>query len=250
MPERFKGKTVLITGAAGGLGKTMTQAFAAEGARVVIAARGHHEADATRLASEVGNGSMFVALDVADEASWKSAVQTVEDRAGPIAVLVNNAAMIAQGSVEEVDLDEWRKVMETNLTGDLLSIRAIVPSMRKLGGGSILMISSIAALHPAPGLVAYSCSKWAIRGLVRTAAAELAKDNIRVNALHPGIIETPLAYDKDGKPLVPVDHLAIPRNASTEEIARYALFLASDEAAFSTASEVVADGGFALGAVR
>ncbi len=197
-----------------------------------------------------GNGSLFVPLDVADEASWAAAIATIEERAGPVAVLINNAAMIAQGGVEDVELDDWRKVIETNLTGDLLSIRAVAPSMRKVGGGSIVMISSIAGLHPTPGLVAYGCSKWAVRGLVLTAAAELARDNIRVNALHPGIIETPLAYGADGKPLVPVDKLAIPRNATTGEITRYALFIASEDAVFSTGSEFVADGGYALGPIR
>lgn len=250
MPERFVDRTVVITGAAGALGQTMARAFAAEGARVALAAREHHAGDATKLAEELGGGAFFVALDVADEASWAGAVATIEDRAGPVSVLVNNAAMIALGGVEDVKLDEWRQVIETNLTGDLLSIRAVAPSMRKRGGGSIVMISSIAGLHSTPGLVAYGCSKWAIRGLVRTAASELAKDNIRVNALHPGIIETPLAYGPDGKPLVPVDGLAIPRNATTEEITRYVLFIASEDAAFSTASEFVADGGYSLGPIR
>jgi 3alpha(or 20beta)-hydroxysteroid dehydrogenase len=250
MAERFTGKTVLITGAAGGLGETMTRAFAAEGACVAVAARDHHAEEASKLAEEVGNGSLFVALDVADEASWASAVSTIEQRAGPVSVLINNAAMIALGGVEDVDLDEWRKVIETNLTGDLLSIRAVAPSMRKLGGGSIVMISSIAGLHPTPGLAAYGCSKWGVRGLVLTAASELAKDNIRVNALHPGIIETPLAYDPDGKPLVPVDKFAVPRNATTGEIAKYVLFVASEDAVFSTGSEFIADGGYALGPIR
>ncbi|MBZ9772401.1 SDR family NAD(P)-dependent oxidoreductase [Mesorhizobium sp. CO1-1-8] len=206
MSDRFAGKTVLVTGAAGALGQT--------------------------IAGEVRNNSLFVALDVADEASWAAAVATIEERAGPISVLINNAAMIALGGIEDVKLDEWRRVIDTNLTGDLLGIRAVAPSMRKLGGGSIVMVSSIAGLHPTPGLVAYGCSKWALRGLVRTAASELAKDNIRVNALHPGIIETQLAYDKDGRPLVPVDKFAIPRNATTDEIARYVLFIASEDALF------------------
>jgi 3alpha(or 20beta)-hydroxysteroid dehydrogenase len=250
MSDRFAGKTVIITGAAGALGVTMARAFASEGACVVLAARPHHETEATTLAEEIGNGSIFVALDVADEASWAAAISTIEARVGPVSVLINNAAILAVGGVEEVSLEDWRKVIDTNLTGDFLSIRAVAPSMRKRGGGSIVMISSIAALHPAPGLVAYSCSKWALRGLTRTAAYELARDNIRVNAIHPGIIETPLAYHSDsGEPLVPVDKFAIPRNADTAEIAKYVLFVASEDAAFSTASEFVADGGYALGPI-
>lgn len=120
--------------------------------------------------------------------------------------------------------------------------------MRKAGGGSIVNVNSIAGLVGAPGLVSYGASKWAIRGLSRTAAMEFARDNVRVNSVHPGIVNTPLAYDKEtGKELVPVDSFAIPRQASPEEIAEYILFVASEQAAFSTGCEFVADGGFLLG---
>jgi len=163
---------------------------------------------------------------------------------------INNAAYLAVGGVEAVALAEWRAVIETNLTGAFLGKRAAAPSMRKGGGGSIVNISSIAGLHGTPGLAAYGASKWGIRSLTRTAAYELARDGIRVNSVHPGIIDTPLAYDpKTGLELVPVDDFAIPRMASVDEIAAYVLFVASDEAAFSTGSEFVADGGFALGAI-
>ncbi len=133
-------------------------------------------------------------------------------------------------------------MLDTNLTGALLGIRAAAPSMRKAGGGSIVNVNSIAGLTAAPGLVAYSSSKWAVRGLTRAAAKELARDNIRVNAVHPGIIETPLAYDPDG-------NLAVPRNASPDEIAGFILFTASDQARFATGSEVLADHGYMLGAI-
>ncbi|MBP2339605.1 3alpha(or 20beta)-hydroxysteroid dehydrogenase [Saccharothrix coeruleofusca] len=119
--------------------------------------------------------------------------------------------------------------------------------MRKAGGGAIVDVNSIAGLTAAPGLAAYSSSKWALRGLTRTAAKELAPDGIRVNAVHPGIIDTPPAYGPDGRELVPVDDFAIPRMASPDEIADFILFAASERARFATGSEIVADGGFGLG---
>jgi 3alpha(or 20beta)-hydroxysteroid dehydrogenase len=149
-----------------------------------------------------------------------------------------------------VPVKEWHQVIATNLTGAFLGMRAVAPSMRKAGSGSIVNISSVAGLHATPNLVAYGASKWGIRGLTRTAAYEFARDNIRVNAVHPGIINTPLAYDPaTGKALVPVETFAIPRQAEPAEIAQYVLFVASTDAAFSTGSEFIADGGFALGPI-
>lgn len=250
MSNRFTDRTVLITGALGALGQSMARAFAAEGAHVVLTARDHHRDAGTQLAQELGPHARFVALDVADEASWAAAIATVESQLGPVSVLINNAAYLAVGGVETVPVVEWRKVVDTNLTGDFLGIRAVAPSMRKGGGGSIVIVSSIAGLHATPGLAAYGASKWGVRGLVRTAAYELARDKIRVNAVHPGIINTPLAYDpQTGQELVPVDKFAIPRQATTAEIATYVLFVASEDAAFSTGSEFIADGGFALGPI-
>ncbi len=249
MSDRFEGRTVIVTGATGGLGRALAFAFAAEGGRVAITAR--RRAEGRALADEVGHGAVFAPLDVVDEASWTQATKMIEDQLGPISVLVNNAAYIAIGGVEHVPLDEWRKVLDANLTVPLLGIRSVAPSMRRAGGGSIVNVSSIAGLHVTPGMAAYGASKWRLRSLTRTAAHELARDNIRVNAVHPGIIDTPLAYDPTtGAELVPVGSFAIPRMASAEEIARYVLFVASDDAGFSTGSEFVADGGYALGPIH
>ena len=238
----------MVTGAAGGLGAALARAFANEGATVVVT--GRSEKPGRDLAKAIGGNAIFVGLDVTDEASWRNALAVAEKERGPLSVLINNAAHLAVGGVETVPLEEWRTVIETNLTGAFLGIRAAAPSMRKVGGGSIVNISSIAGLHGTPGLAAYGASKWGIRSLTRTAAYELARDGIRVNSVHPGIIDTPLAYDPDtGMELVPVDAFAIPRMASVEEIAAYVLFVASDDAAFSTGSEFVADGGFGLGPI-
>lgn len=241
----FTGRTVLVTGASGALGAALSTRFAEAGANTVVAHHGGHDQPApTNKGKTLG-----VRLDVTSETDWAAAIARTEEHFGPLDILINNAAYLRTGTTESIPLDEFRRVLDTNLVGALLGIRAAAPSMRKIGGGVVVNINSIAGLTAAPGLVAYSSSKWALRGLMRAAAAELARDNIRVNAVHPGIIETPLAYAPDGTELVPVDHLAIPRKASPEEIADFILFAASDQARFATGSEIVADGGFALGPV-
>ncbi|MEW2306661.1 SDR family NAD(P)-dependent oxidoreductase [Streptomyces sp. NPDC006655] len=243
--NRFANKTVLVTGAVGAVGGALVHAFAGEGANVVVAAR--HEGEGSRLAAELPGKAIFVNLDVTSEDAWTNAVQVTEDQLGPVDVLVNNAAYLHEGTVESIEPAAFRKVIDTNLTGAYLGIRAVVPSMRRAGSGSIVNISSIAGLAPAPGLAAYGASKWGIRGLMRTAAKELSRDHIRVNSVHPGIINTPLAYSQTGEERVPVDNFPIPRQATTEEIAGYVLFVASEDAAFSTGVEFIADGGFLLG---
>jgi len=241
----FTGKTVLITGASGALGTALATRFARAGANTVVAARTGFD----RLAADLDGPALGVRLDVTSESDWADAIRLTEERFGPLDVLINNAAYLSVGTTESIALDEFRRVVDTNLTGALLGIRAAAPSMRRAGGGAIVNVNSIAGLAAAPGLAAYSSSKWALRGLMRTAAKELARDNIRVNAVHPGIIDTPLAYAPDGSELVPVDDFAIPRMASPEEIADFILFAASDEARFATGSEIIADGGFGLGAI-
>lgn len=244
--QQFSGECVVVTGAVGGLGDALVRAFAREGASVVIASR--HRDRGETLAREVGNGAVAVELDVTSEQSWSQAVEQTERSIGPVSVLINNAAYLATGGVEGVAIEDWHKVLETNLTGALLGMRAVVPSMRRKGAGSIVSVNSIAGLSGTPGLAAYGASKWALRGLTRTAAMEFARDNIRVNSVHPGIVETPLAYDKDtGKDLVPVEGFAVPRKATPEEIAGYVVFAASSKAAFSTGCEFIADGGYLLG---
>ncbi|MEU0068835.1 SDR family NAD(P)-dependent oxidoreductase [Streptomyces sp. NPDC006332] len=158
--------------------------------------------------------SLTVRLDVTREPDWADVINQTEARFGPLDILINNAAYLRVGTVESIPLEEFQRVLDTNLTGALLGTRAAAPSMRKAGGGAIININSVAGLAAAPDPVAYSSSKWALRSLMRAAAKGLARDNIRVNSVHPGIIETPLAYGPDGNALVPVDEFAIPRNAN------------------------------------
>ncbi len=244
--SRFTDKTVIVTGAAGALGSSMVRRFAAEGANVVIGAR--REEQVTDLVEELGGDKvLFAKLDVTDEQQWADAVRKTEDAFGPVSVLINNAALAIMGTIEELTVDEFREVSNTNLVGAFLGIRAVAPSMRRAGAGSIVNVNSTVGLAAAAGLAAYGTSKWGIRGLTKIAAKELARDNIRVNGFHPGVIDTPLAYDPDGNLWQGVDEQAIPRLANVDEMSAYVAFLASDDAAYSTGTELVADGGFMLG---
>jgi 3alpha(or 20beta)-hydroxysteroid dehydrogenase len=248
--SRFDGKTVIVTGAAGALGTSMVRGFAAEGARVVAGAR--REEQVTDLLAELGDRATFAALDVRDENAWAAAVRIAEQRfARPVSILVNNAARAIVGTTMSLTPDEFREVIATNLVGTYLGTRAVVPSMQQGGGGAIVNINSTAGLGVAAGLAAYGTSKWAIRGLTRIAAKELGREGIRVNGVHPGIIETPLAYDPaTGELIVGVDKQPIPRLADLDEITRFVLFAASDDAAYATGTEFVADGGYLLGPVE
>src|SRR5882762_6882212 len=253
--KRFENRTVIVTGGARGMGASHARGFVAEGANVVIADVLEEEGRA--LADELGDHAIFSHLDVTNDVDWAATVAAAEDAFGPVSVLVNNAGIVRFGQIEETEPAVWRKVLEINLTGGYLGIRAVVSSMRKAGGGAIVNVSSGAGFTATSGLAAYVASKWGVRGLTKTAALELGHDNIRVNSVHPGAVRTPIltAQAPDAGPTAAtmagagVETSAIPRIADPEEITRLVLFVASDEASFSTGSEFIADGGLLLGPV-
>ena len=250
--HRFTDRTVLVTGGTGGMGAGHVRGFHAEGARVVIA--GRHADDGGQLAAELGERALFVPLDVTDPGAWTSAVNATESAFGPIGVLVNNAGIQhAAATIEDTDLATWQRTLSVNLTGQFLGIQAVTPSLRRAGGGSIVNIGSTMAHGGTSHYAPYVASKWAVRGLTKTAALELGRDHIRVNVIHPGVVATPLITEPIGPGLPSIGELyspapfAIPRLAETEDITRLVLFLASSEAAFVTGSEFVVDGGLLLG---
>ena len=245
--RRFDNRTVIITGGARGMGASHARGFVAEGANVVIA--DVLEDEGRELAEKLGNHAIFSYLDVTSDADWGATVAKAEDAFGPVSVLVNNAGIVRFGQIEETEPAAWRQVIEINLTGTFLGIRAIVPSMRKAGGGAIVNISSAGGMMAYPNIAAYAASKWGIRGLTKTAVLELGPDNIRVNSIRPGPIRTPMTAGPDAAAAVAAEarRLAIPRVAEPDEITRLVLFVASDEASFSTGSEFIADGGVLLG---
>jgi 3alpha(or 20beta)-hydroxysteroid dehydrogenase len=247
--KRFDNRTVIVTGGARGMGASHARGFVAEGANVVIADVLEQEGRA--LAGELGDQAIFSRLDVTSDADWAATVAAAEDAFGPVSVLVNNAAIVRVGTIAETEPPAWRQVIDINLTGTYLGIRAVASSIRKAGGGAIINIASGAAMIGQFGLGAYVASKWGVRGLTKTAALELARDNIRVNSIHPGPVRTPMVAGPDVAAVAAaaVRDKAIPRVAEPDEITRLVLFVASGEAGFSTGSEFIADGGQLLGPV-
>src|SRR2546426_8690040 len=253
--KRFNNRTVIVTGGARGMGASHARGFIAEGANVVIA--DVLDQEGRRFADELGEPAIFSHLDVTSDRDWAVTVAAAEEALGPVSVLINNAGIVRFGVIAETEPAVWRHVIEINLTGAYLGIRAVQSSMRKAGGGAIVNISSGAGFTATFGLAAYVASKWGVRGLTKTAALELGRDNIRVNSIHPGAIRTPILADHapDAAAMAAtmagagVGLSAIPGIAEPEEITRMVLFVASDEASFSTGSEFIADGGLLLGPV-
>jgi len=247
--KRFENRTVIVTGGARGMGASHARGFIAEGANVVIADVVEREGQS--LADQLGDRAIFSRLDVTSEADWAATVTAAETAFGPVSVLVNNAGIVHFAPIADTTLADWTRVIDINLTGTYLGIRALASSIRKAGGGAIVNISSGAGMSGALGLGAYVASKWGVRGLTKTAALELARDKIRVNSIHPGATRTTMAAQPDVEAVMAasVKNLAIPRIAEPEELTRLVLFVASDEASFSTGSEFIADGGALLGPV-
>jgi 3alpha(or 20beta)-hydroxysteroid dehydrogenase len=237
----------IITGAARGQGEAEARLFVAEGAKVVVADVLADEGRA--VAESLGDAALFVALDVTDEMGWKEVVAEAEGAFGPVTTLVNNAAILDFAAVQDYDADRFRRVLDVNVTGAFLGIKSVVPSMEKTGNGSIVNISSNGGMEGLPFVSAYSTSKWAIRGLSRSAAIELGRRGIRVNTVCPGGIDTPMTRDvgQDGEQAPFFQNLPIKRIGTVEDVAPVVLFLASDEAGYVTGAEYVVDGGHLAG---
>jgi 3alpha(or 20beta)-hydroxysteroid dehydrogenase len=252
MGPRFKGKTVVVTGGARGQGAAEARLFATEGANVVIADVLVDEGQA--LAEDLrasGGTALFASLDVTSAEGWTQLAGRLQKDVGALHILVNNAGIaLRRPSMAAVTLEDWNRVLAVNLTGPFLGIRTLSPLIRDSGGGAIVNTGSAAGVtgHFA---TAYTASKWGLRGLTKSAAMELADWGIRVNAVHPGIVITPIVRGSDD--FVAAMEWMTPqgRAGSSEDIANAVAFLASDESGFITGIDLTADGGFVeLGAYR
>jgi 3alpha(or 20beta)-hydroxysteroid dehydrogenase len=234
---RVDGKVALISGGAQGMGAAHARMLVAEGAKVVIGDILDDKGKA--LADEIGDAARYVHLDVTQFDQWQSAVSTATQEFGTLNVLVNNAGIVALGPLKTLDVAKWQNVLDVNLTGTMLGIKASIDAMTAAGGGSIINVSSIEGLRGAAWVHSYVASKWAVRGLTKSAALELAHAKIRVNSIHPGFIRTPMTKH------LPDDMVQAPlgRPGTPEEVASFVLFLASDESSFATGAEFVMDGG-------
>jgi 3alpha(or 20beta)-hydroxysteroid dehydrogenase len=247
---RVDGKVALISGGSRGMGAEDARALVAEGAKVVIGDILDEEGKA--LADEIGDAARYVHLDVTQADQWEAAVATAVNEFGRLNVLVNNAGTVALGQIGKFDMAKWQQVIDVNLTGTFLGMQAVVEEMKKAGEGSIINVSSIEGLRGAPMVHPYVASKWAVRGLAKSAAIELGPKNIRVNSIHPGFIFTSMVRRYAGEaglaetearalldPLHPLGGTGEP-----DDVAWGAVYLASDQAKWVTGSELVIDGGY------
>ena len=248
--EELKGRTAIVTGGAGGIGAATARMLAKAGATVLII--DIKQAEGRKTASEIGLSARFADHDVSKSADWSAVVAFAEAEFGPVSILVNNAGVaVLPAPLDQVSEEDYRRTIEINQLSCFLGMKAVVPSMRKAGGGSIVNISSVAGLKAEPGAIAYCASKFAVTGMTKVAALDLAKDGIRVNSVHPGLVDTPMVRPEGGPeafaPILPfASQLPIPRPGRPDEIANLIVFLASDAASFITGGSYAADGGWTL----
>ncbi len=236
---RLSHKVCLITGAAKGQGAAEARLFASEGARVWLADVLDEEGEA--VAAQVAG--TYRHLDVGDESNWEALVDEMLAAEGRIDVLINNAGIFRSNRLVDTPIEEFELVMQVNCTGVFLGMRSVGRAMKNAETGVIVNISSLAGMASAPGAFAYGASKWAVRGMTKTAAVELARYGIRVNSIHPGAIDTDMLAQIPNGPERLVRGTPMRRTASAEEVANMVLFLASDESSYSTGSEFLIDGG-------
>ena len=241
MTGRLDGKVALVSGGARGMGESQFRALVAEGARVVLG--DILDAEGERVADALGDAARYVHLDVTEADDWARAVAEATTEFTGLDILVNNAGILNFGLIEDYEITAWQNILDVNLTGVFLGIRAAVKPMKAAGRGSIINISSIEGMAGTMGCHGYTASKFAVRGLTKSTALELGPSGIRVNSIHPGLIKTPMTD------WVPDDtfQTALGRAAAPEEVSNLVVYLASDEASYSTGSEFIVDGGCIAG---
>ncbi len=255
MADRVKGKVALVTGGASGIGRASAILLGKEGATVVVSdIQDDMGKDTVGAIKKAGGDAVYLRHDVANEDAWISVIVEIKNRFGKLNVLVNNAGIAIAGPIVEMTLADWRRQQSINLDGVFLGIKHGVPLMRASGGGSIINISSVAGLKGSANLAGYCATKGGVRLFTKAAAMETVGDNIRVNSVHPGIIETPIwlaivpGANLPGANTPDLDTLAanavpMAKKGVPEDIAQGVLYLASDESRYVTGSELVIDGG-------
>jgi NAD(P)-dependent dehydrogenase (short-subunit alcohol dehydrogenase family) len=246
---RLDGKVAIVTGAANGMGRSEALIFAREGAKVVVGdlleTEGRQVADTIKAA---GGQAVFVKLDVVNEAEWEKAVKATVDTFGKLDVLVNNAGISGTFDPDSLSTSAWDRILEINAKGVFLGMKHAIPAMQRAGGGSIVNISSISGVVGQLGIhMAYNASKGAVRTMTKSAAVQYAKDGIRVNSVHPGMLPPMKSSKGSADPAwreKMIRAVPLKREGRVEEVAHAVLFLASDEASYITGVELPVDGGF------
>ncbi|MCM3317482.1 SDR family oxidoreductase [Rummeliibacillus stabekisii] len=243
---RLQGKVAIITGAANGMGAAEARLFAKEGAKVVATDLNEEKLNEVVADVKAAGGEITgIKQNVASEDEWKAVVAKTVELYGKVDVLVNNAGVAMSKNFATMEMDEWNWVMDINLNGCVLGMKYTIPEMQKVGGGSVINISSIGGIVGMAGSSPYTAAKGALRSLSKSAAVEYGKDKIRVNSVHPGIIVTPMTAPsmEDAMPYYKM-HTQLPYFGDPEDVAHGVVFLASEESRFMTGAELVIDGGW------
>ena len=243
---RVEGKVAIVTGAASGMGRADAELLAAEGAKVVVTDL--NEADGQAVAKGIGKNAIFMKLNVTDEGNWQYVIAATVEKWGRLDILVNNAGIIALGNITDTTLDSWRMVNAVNSDGVFLGCKHAIPAMAESGGGSIINMSSVAAIHGQSFVAAYSASKGAVRALTKSVAmyCKEQKNGIRCNSIHPDGVATPmvvkLVTGKDKATQEQIDKLKEAANmCEPRDVANLVLYLASEESRFVTGAEMLID---------
>jgi 3alpha(or 20beta)-hydroxysteroid dehydrogenase len=234
------GKVAIVTGAAQGMGASFARVLAEAGAKVLLSDINGPGVEA--VAASIGGDARWIAHDVTAADSWGAAIAAAEVAFGPVSILVNNAGIAIWGNLEDCAEADARRMVDVDMLGVFQGMKAIIPAMRRAGGGSIVNIASCASMKGTAALSIYSACKWAVRGMTKCVALEVGDDNIRVNAVHPGMIDTAMTEGMDdpvGQP--------IKRKGDPAEVARTVLFLASDASSYTTGCDFLVDGGMSIG---
>jgi 3alpha(or 20beta)-hydroxysteroid dehydrogenase len=245
MTGRLAGKVAVITGAARGMGAAEAELFVAEGAKVVLTDVNDHEGKT--LTDRLGESAEYVHHDVGEQDDWVRLIEHVDTTRGGVDILINNAGVSRAGGINDFSWDDFDVMVRVNQRGVLLGMQAVLSSMRRRGGGSIINVASGAGLRGWTGLLAYSGTKFAVRGMTQAAAAELAADNIRANVINPGCIDTPMHQQNSAETQQSLlQRIPMKRFGEPAEVANMALFLASDESSYVTGTDFAVDGGILL----
>jgi 3alpha(or 20beta)-hydroxysteroid dehydrogenase len=243
---RLAGKVCLITGSGRGIGAACATLFLQQGARVMRSDL------ATAYATPLGDDEAYVRHDVSSATSWENAVKATVDHFGQLDVLVNNAGIYFTRPIEDTTEEDFRRIFEVNQMGVFLGMKSAIPAMKEAGGGSIINLSSTSGLKGNQNSIGYGSTKWAVRGMTKIAAVELGQHRIRVNSVHPGLIDTPMNHEVMGQEMLHRLAQATPfgRPADAREVAEVVAFLASDAASFCSGGEYTVDGAVSAGTVR
>ncbi|RRJ88664.1 glucose 1-dehydrogenase [Gulosibacter macacae] len=245
MAGKLEGKVAIITGGASGMGAADARRFVAEGAKVVLTDLNVDAGEA--LAAELGENAVFMSHNVASEEDWQRVIAGTVEKFGRVDVLVNNAGILIMKSIEDTTLAEFEKIMQINVTGVFMGMQQVVPLMKAQGSGVIVNMSSAAGIVGQVNTIAYSASKFAVRGMTKAAAMDLGLAGIRVLSIHPGSIATPMTAASGVSEGGQLPLAALNRSGTADEVARVVAFAASDDAAYVTGTELVVDGGLTLG---